>query len=123
MTQILNFIKAYWIVITSVILLSIITLSLWPLKSLPSVPGSDKTHHFIAYAALMLPVALRRPKYWVWAGLGFILVSGAIELIQPLVNRYGEWLDMLANGTGVLCGVALSQFLRWLFRAHSRSLQ
>ena len=38
----------------------------------------------------------------------FIGYSGLIELIQPYVNRYGEWLDMLANTAGVVCGVALA---------------
>jgi hypothetical protein len=123
MTKFLNLIKTYWVIITAIILVAITTLSLWPLKTLPSVPGSDKTHHFIAYAFLMLPVALRRPKYWMWVGVLFVLVSGGIELLQPLVNRYAEWFDMLANGIGVLCGVILSQILRWFFRAHSRSLQ
>ncbi|MDC3250245.1 VanZ family protein [bacterium] len=121
MTKFLNLIKVYWVVITIVILISIITLSLWPLQTLPSVPGSDKTHHFIAYASLMLPVALRRPKYWIWFGFLFVLISGGIELLQPLVNRHKEGFDMLANGTGVLCGILLSEVLRWLFRGHSRS--
>jgi VanZ family protein len=123
MRLLLNFIKSHWVIITAIILTAITALSLWPLKTMPSVPGSDKTHHFIAYAALMLPVALRRHKYWVLIGLCFILISGLIELIQPLVNRYAESLDMLANSGGVLCGVILSQFLRWVFRAHSRNLQ
>ena len=121
MTKILNLIKAYWVAITTVILISIITLSLWPVQTLPSVPGSDKTHHFIAYASLMLPVSLRRPKYWIWLGLFFVLVSGGIELLQPLVNRHKEGFDMLANGTGVLCGILLSEVLRWLFRGRTRS--
>ena len=27
----------------------------------------------------------------------FALYSGLIELIQPRVNRYGEWMDFMAN--------------------------
>ena len=38
----------------------------------------------------------------------FIGYSGLVELIQPYVNRYGEWLDMLANTAGVAFGVALA---------------
>jgi len=33
-----------------------------------------------------------------------VLWSGAIELIQPYVNRYGEWLDLAANVAGVAIG-------------------
>ena len=104
MTGFLNIIKAHWIVITLATLVAITFLSLWPLEQLPPVPGTDKTHHFIAYACLMFPAALRKPKNWLLIGLLFIAYSGSIELIQPYVNRYGEWLDMLANVTGVVCG-------------------
>lgn len=104
----LPLIEKYWLIVTVCLLLIITGLSLWPLDSLPSAPGSDKAHHLIAYAALVFPVALRKPNRWIWFVGFFIGYSGLIELIQPYVNRYGEWLDMLANTTGVVCGVALA---------------
>lgn len=118
MTKLLLLTKTYWVAITLFILMAITLLSLWPADQLPSVPGTDKTHHFIAYAGLMFPVALRQPKYWVVIGLTFIGWSGAIELIQPYANRYGEWLDMLANSGGVVCGVLLAWMARSLFLRH-----
>ncbi|MBA6417608.1 VanZ family protein [Colwellia sp. 6M3] len=114
LTIITNFIKRFWQAITLVVLTLITVGSLFPVEHLPAAPGSDKTHHFIAYCALMLPVALRRPKYWLAFALLFIVWSGLIELIQPHVNRYGEWLDMVANAGGVLIAIVLSQVLRWL---------
>ena len=114
MTTITNLIKHYWRTITLVILALITSGSLSPVESLPAAPGSDKTHHFIAYCALMLPAALRRPKYWLALALFFIIWSGLIELIQPHVNRYGEWLDMLANTGGVLLAIIITQALLWL---------
>ncbi|WP_198064234.1 VanZ family protein [Neptunomonas qingdaonensis] len=116
MTHILSFIRTYWVVISLLILSVITLLSLWPADQLPKVPGTDKTHHFIAYAALMFPVALRQHKYWLVIGLVFIGWSGAIELIQPYVNRYGEWLDMLANSGGILCGALLAYLVRLLLK-------
>ena len=101
-------IEKHWALLTVCLLLIITGLSLWPLGSLPSAPGSDKIHHLIAYAALVFPVALRQPNRWLWFVVFFIGYSGLIELIQPYVNRYGEWLDMLANTAGVVCGVALA---------------
>ena len=101
-------IEKHWALLTVCLFLIITWLSLWPLDSLPSAPGSDKTHHLIAYAALVFPVALRQPNRWMWFVVFFIGYSGLIELIQPYVNRYGEWLDMLANTAGVVCGVALA---------------
>lgn len=108
MNRILNLIKAYWVALTVVILVAITVLSLTPVAELPEVPGTDKSHHFIAYALLMLPTALRKPKKWLLIALFFIAYSGGIELVQPYVNRYGEWLDLLANTGGLVCGIVLA---------------
>ena len=113
MTLVIDSIKQYWLLITVFLLTAIATLSLWPAEFLPKVPGSDKTHHFISYGALMLPVALRKPKYWLLIMLGFAGFSGAIELIQPYVNRYGEWLDMAANVAGLACGIILAKIIEY----------
>lgn len=97
-------IKRYWLIISVMIFSLIALLSLTPLAQLPSAPGSDKAHHFIAYGVLFFPIALAKPKYWIVIGLLFAGLSGVIELTQPLVNRYGEWFDMLANCFGLFCG-------------------
>jgi len=116
MNTLINLLNKYWLIITVFLLTAIATLSLWPAEHLPQVPGSDKTHHFISYGALMLPVALRKPKHWLWIALGFAAFSGAIELIQPYVNRYGEWLDMAANVAGLACGIMIANTLLHLRR-------
>ena len=104
--------KKYWIFLTLFIMTAITILSLTPLAILPSIPSNDKTKHFIAYAALMFPAAMRKPKYlWVIV-LFFICWSGAIELLQPYVNRYGEWQDLLANITGLLFGWLLAKLIK-----------
>lgn len=115
----LTFIKTYWVAITLVMLTAITILSLWPLEKLPMIPGSDKSHHLIAYAALMLPTGLRKPKYWPLIGLFFIGWSGAIELLQPYVNRYGEWMDTAANAGGVACGLIIAQLISFLSPVNS----
>jgi len=106
-----NFVIRYWLALSVLSLFSISLLSLWPLGSLPRMPGSDKTHHFIAYGALMFPAALAKPKHWPFIALFFISWSGLIELLQPFVNRYGEWLDLLANAMGVMSSVILVAIL------------
>ena len=105
----ISLIQKHWLHITLMLLASIATASLWPAAYLPDVPGTDKTHHFIAYGALMFPTALKQPKYILIIAIGFITFSGAIELIQPYVNRYGEWLDMIANTLGLICGWLLAK--------------
>ena len=109
----MNLIESKWIGITLFTLAAITTLSLWPLERLPSIPGTDKTHHIIAYAFLMLPTALRKSNKWVLIGLLFIAYSGLIELLQPYVNRYGDWLDMAADATVVLVGLVLAEMCRY----------
>ncbi|XOF33447.1 MAG: VanZ family protein [Candidatus Electrothrix sp. YB6] len=111
MQRLLNLIRTYWSACTLFTLTAITVLSLSPLEELPPVPGGDKTHHLIAYALLAFPAALRRPQHWQIFCLLFIAYGGAIELIQPYVNRYGEWLDFAANSTGILCGLLLAELL------------
>lgn len=116
-------IQKYWLHITILLLVSIATLSLWPATYLPKVPGTDKTHHFIAYAALMLPTTLRQPKYWLIIALAFLAFSGLIELIQPYVNRYGEWLDMAANAFGLFCGFILAKVMLFITASMNKTHQ
>ena len=119
MIRLLTLSRKYWISITLFILTVITVLSLYPLPELPPVPGSDKTHHFIAYAILMFPTALRKPNYWPAIGLFFIGWSGAIELLQPYVNRYGEFQDLVANIIGLVSGFGAVQFIKWLLPVNS----
>ena len=79
------------------------------------MPGTDKTHHFIAYAAWTFSVALAKPKNWLLIALFFVVWSGAIEILQPYVNRYGEWLDLAANAGGVACGILLAKVVNLAF--------
>ena len=44
--------------------------------------------------------------------VGLLMYSGIIELIQPYVNRYGEWLDLGANGLGLIGGVLIAAVAR-----------
>lgn len=109
--QLLQFLARNWVLLSGLLLAAITTLSLTPLSALPEVSGSDKTHHLFAYASLMLPAALRRPKSLLFIALFFIAWSGLIEMLQPLVNRYGEWTDFLANAIGVAMGILLAKLV------------
>ena len=104
MSKAIDLVGQYWLVLSVLLLLAISFLSLSPLEELPEVAGSDKTHHLIAYAFLAFPTALRRPNDWRYIILFFAIYSGVIEVIQPYVNRYGEWTDFIANLAGLLIG-------------------
>jgi len=119
MIGLLTFIRNNWAAITLFILAVITALSLWPLEKLPLVPGTDKTHHLIAYTALMFPIALRKPNKWLSVGFLFIAYSGVIELVQPHVNRYGEWLDLAANTAGIVLGLIIAELVNKYFPVNS----
>lgn len=78
------------------------------------VPGSDKSHHFIAFAALAFPLSLSRPRLAPWVALLAAAYGGTIELIQPLVGRDKEFLDFVADVTGAVLGGGIGVTLSWL---------
>lgn len=122
MNLIINVICRFYVFLTLLTLTLITTLSLWPVAQLPEVPGTDKTHHFIAYGLLMLPVALKRPKYWLVITIIFAIFSGMIELVQPYVNRYGEWLDLVANVAGLICGMVCAGLMKYFASKNKNSI-
>lgn len=117
MKPLLQLIRDYWVILSILLALFISFLSLTPLSQFPAVPGNDKSHHFIAYSVLVLPLMLKKPNYWLVIFILFALMSGAIELIQPYRNRYGEWLDLLANIGGLTCGSVIAYILNRCFPA------
>ena len=94
--------------VTLIIGVCIVALTLLPIYLPPnSVPGSDKVHHLIAFAAFTFPCALiyRRAVRWI---LPFALIFGVlIELIQPYVGRHEEITDFYADALGVLLGLLM----------------
>lgn len=75
--------------------------TLTPMEKLPPVPGSDKLHHVIGFGGWTLMCAFGKTQRFLLMALFIIIWGGAIELIQPSVNRYGEWADFFADTAGV----------------------
>jgi VanZ family protein len=94
----------------------IAALTLTPGTSLPSVPGSDKLHHVLAFAALMFPCAFVYPKSLPWVLSGSLMFGGSIELIQPSVGRSGEWSDFFADAVGIAAGTIIGLTLRFVLK-------
>lgn len=70
------------------------TVMLWPLEAPPPAPeGSDKLVHFIAFAALALPLARTGRLGLLPVFVGASAFGGAIELIQPTFNRSADVND------------------------------
>ena len=101
---IIKSIQQHWKPVTIFLLLVIAFLSLYPLPKLPEFQGTVKTYHLVDYFLLELPSGLKKPNKWVLFIFFFIIFGGVIEMIQPYVNRYGEWWDFFANTIGVIYG-------------------
>ena len=78
--------------------------------------GVDKLYHFIAYLSLVLPLGYVQPKYTFLYLFKLILIGGIIEVIQPYVNRYGEWLDFFANTLGIFVGFLVGKIVAKLIK-------
>ena len=79
--------------------------TLTPVETLPNVSGSDKLYHLISFAILTLPIAIIRPKAKRVILSLSIAYGGAIEIIQPLVNRNCEMADLFADTCGAVLGI------------------
>ncbi|MGR3592246.1 MAG: teicoplanin resistance protein VanZ [Limimaricola soesokkakensis] len=82
-------------------------LTLVPLNVPKDMPGNDKHHHLVAFAALALPTAALTPRL-LWGLLPMLALYGVlIEVLQPFVGRNGDLGDALADGLGLLLGSIL----------------
>jgi len=90
---------------TIIISIAIGLATLTPVEKLTQVSGSDKVYHLISFAVLTLPIAIIRPRaIWIILSLS-IAFGGAIELLQPLVNRNCEMADLFADAYGAVLGI------------------
>ena len=97
--------------LTVVLALVIGALTLVPLNVPQAMPGSDKHHHLIAFAALALPTAALAPRL-LWGLLPALALYGVlIEVLQPFVGRSGDHRDALSDGLGLIVGSAFGLLL------------
>ena len=91
-------------------------LTLAPVSS-TGVPGSDKLHHALAFAALAFPLPFARSRHVLPVILGVIAYGGLIEIIQPFFDRVADWGDFFADIVGAVLGGALgAQSGKWFRR-------
>lgn len=116
--------------IPALIWLSIVLiLSGYPGKNLPKAPFDefDKLVHLIIYAILsflsIMGFSLQSKSFLLSKSLQYfisvlfsVFAGGLIELLQQYVfiNRYGDWLDFIANFIGAVIGV----FCFWMFKKY-----
>ena len=107
-----------WVTIILAVLVA--GFALTPVTPPPGAPGSDKLHHFVAFAALVSPCAVMFPRALIVVVPGAILLGGLIEVVQPAVGRQKEMMDFLADTCGVGIGLVLGFGLRAVAKASFR---
>lgn len=117
MSAALAWLERRWLPVSLGLLLLTTGLSLLPAARMPAAAAAhDKLEHLVAYAAIVLPIALARPRGWPAMIAGVAAWSWGIELLQPLVNRsqsLGDFATNLAGAAlGLLLGLALGLALR-----------
>jgi VanZ family protein len=109
-----------WMGLGLFIVFMILYLSLERGEKLPSVPGGDKLHHFIAYGTLMGWWAQIFVRQRLLVAIACVGLGVLIEFLQPMVsNRYFELLDIVADVVGVGIGwlcmfTPLRETLAWV---------
>jgi len=112
-----------WFVLGWLLIAVVIYLSLTPHPIAIDVEQGDKLGHTLAYLGMMVWFAQLYPRRrHVWWGLGFIALGIALEYLQGWSGyRDFEYLDMVADATGVaagwlLGGTAMARLLSGLER-------
>lgn len=92
-------------------------LSLAPTDDLPGAELLwDKAQHAVAYGVLMTAGLLLFPGRPLRLALFAASLGVAIELAQAAMpfGRHGDWRDLIANGSGIVAGLALGYLARRL---------
>lgn len=112
--------ESFTLGLTALFALVIALATFSPETGVGGAPGQDKILHAIAFAGLVLPVAVLARQHLIWLAPLAIGYGAAIEVIQPFVGRGGEWLDLVADIAGVILGIfagtVIRSFLRFLDR-------
>jgi VanZ family protein len=104
------------LLLSVVLAATIAALTLMPQASMPVGPqGVDKLYHMVAFAALIFPTAMLRPKSCLRFGCLAIVYGGIIEAIQPVFGRSADMSDFWADGLGVAMGIFLGLAARRIF--------
>ena len=105
---------ALWCALGAVMVLAVIGATLLPARELPPPPfsGFDKIEHFAAYAAMSAYAGMlfARRRAQALAAAALIALGVGLEFAQAGLtdSRTGDAVDALANGLGVLLGLALA---------------
>lgn len=99
-----------WMALGWALVAGVVLGSLLPGGALPSFAAEDKLLHAASYCLLMIWFAgLYERRRHVLIALGVLALGVVLDVLQGTVSsRSFEWLDIAANGAGVVLGLVLS---------------
>lgn len=103
------------VLLTLPVFLAVTFATLMPARFEAGAPGGDKLHHFLAFGMLVLPTALVRPRWTIWAVLATVAYGGVIEIIQPYFGRERELADVRADAIGAVAAAVIGLAANRLF--------
>ena len=107
----------YWIM-TVLMLVLILVGTLSPQNSieLPS-NGSDKSLHFVAFAALVSPLIFYNLKNSYWIVPLALALGALIEVFQPIFGRHRDISDFYADTLGVFFSLIVISTGKFIFQS------
>ena len=94
--------------ITAALILTVAILTLTPVPPTPTINSNDKLHHLVAFAGIILPSALWNRPVLIWLLPTAFFFGAGIELLQPLVGRSRDIMDLFANTIGIGIGALIA---------------
>ena len=126
MRKFCQFVRKYPLSVLCIVLIWTLSfIPFFPETPLDDVQFIDKWTHLVMYGGTCSVIwyeyirrhaALDKRKLFLLAWLAPIVMSGIIELMQEhcTTTRSGEWLDFLANSTGVTLAVPVGLLLFYI---------
>ena len=103
------------------VLVAVSYLALTPTPPKAADLGWDKLNHFSAFGTLTVLGGLAWGRTQWRVALGLLAYGGLIELLQTQVpGRAADWADLLADGIGIVLGLAVLAALRRLNARRTR---
>ncbi|MBA4805181.1 MAG: teicoplanin resistance protein VanZ [Brevundimonas sp.] len=105
------------------VLLVSLTLMIGPFGNVEAGSGvSDKLAHFLVFGLILWSFGVLFPSMpRLWAAVLAVALGGAVEVVQGLVGRDADLLDLAADAAGI--GVALLVWAAWRGFRPRRALQ
>ena len=99
----------HWQVLLAIEVIVITALALEPgARTQPNFWGADKTNHILAFIALMVVSRWAFPRLPIWIlFLTWLAYGFGIELAQRLTGRTFSYMDVVADGIGLIAGLII----------------